>query len=195
MPPKAKFSRDEIIEAAFNMVREHGFASLTARALGVQLGSSARPIFTAFQSMEEVQQSVTEAAKTHYKGYVERGLAEHQAFKGVGRQYILFAVNEPELFRLLFMKEQEQIPGLSGILPLIDESYERIICSIEKDYGLDQALAEKLYRHLWIYTHGIATLCATKMCVFTGEEISSMMTEVFKGLIKEVRGGDYNDRG
>lgn len=195
MPPKAKFSRDEIIEAAFNIVREHGFASLTARALGAQLGSSARPIFTAFQNMEEVQQSVTEAAKTHYKRYVERGLAENQAFKGVGRQYILFAVNEPELFRLLFMKEQEQVPGLSRILPLIDESYERIIFSIEKDYGLDKAPAEKLYRHLWIYTHGIATLCATKMCVFTGEEIGSMMTEVFRGLIKEVRGGDYNDRG
>ena len=42
-----------------------------------------------------------------------------------------------------------------------------------------------LYRHLWIYSHGIATLCATSMCKFTGEEIGNMLTEVFKSLLKE----------
>ena len=55
MPPKAKFSREEIIDAAINIVREDGFDALTSRALGKKLGSSARPIFTVFQNMEEVQ--------------------------------------------------------------------------------------------------------------------------------------------
>lgn len=74
--------------------------------------------------------------------------------------------------------------GHSGILPLIEESYEAILLSLQEDYGIDRAIAEKLYRHLWIYTHGIATLCATKMCRFTGEEISSMITEVFTSILK-----------
>ena len=184
MPPNAKFSRDEIIEAAFQMVRTEGSLSLTARALGTKLGSSARPIFTVFRSMAEVQHAVMMAAKGLYKEYVEKGLAEPKAFKGVGQQYILFAINEPKLFQLLFMEEQKQIPSLSGVLPVIEDSYEEILASIRNEYGMDSISAEKLYRHLWIYTHGIAALCATKMCRFTEEEISEMITEVCGSLLK-----------
>ena len=48
MPPKAKFTKAEIIEAALNIVRADGYEALTSRALGTYLGSSARPIFTVF---------------------------------------------------------------------------------------------------------------------------------------------------
>ncbi len=187
MPPKAKFSREEIIEAALNIVRTEGFDTLTSRALGNKLGSSARPIFTVFQNMEEVQQSVIEAAKKVYKEYVQKGLSQKQAFKGVGTQYILFSVNEPQLFQLLFMTEHKEIPDLSKVLPLIDESYKQILLSIQSDYGLTAAFAERLYHHLWIYTHGIATLCATRMCRFTGDEISEMITEVLISLLKNMK--------
>ena len=54
MPPKAKFKKNEIIETALNIVRTRGFEALTARSLGAELGSSARPIFTVFQSMDEL---------------------------------------------------------------------------------------------------------------------------------------------
>ena len=108
-------------------------------------------------------------------------------FKGVGTQYILFSVNEPKLFQLLFMTERPQIPDLSGVLPLIEESYEEILSSLQGDYGISEHLAEKLYHHLWIYTHGIATLCATRTCSFTGAEISSMITEVFTSILKNIK--------
>lgn len=187
MPPKAKFTREEIIEAALEIVKSEGFSALTARALGANLGSSARPIFTVFQGMEEVQQAVIDSAKALYKEYVKRGLSDTPAFKGVGTQYILFSINEPKLFQLLFMKEHEDVPKLSAVLPIIDESYEEILSSVMDSYGLSRETSEKLYRHLWIYTHGIAALCATKMCRFTGEEISAMMTEVFIGLLKSLK--------
>lgn len=187
MPPKSKFTQQEIINAALSIVRSEGWDALTSRALGARLGSSARPIFTVFENMEQVQQCVIQAAKALYREYVQWGLAETPAFKGVGKQYILFAIREPKLFQLLFMKEQQEVPPLSGVLPVIEESYGEILGSIETDYNLNQAASEKLYRHLWIYTHGIATLCATGMCRFTGAEISEMMTEVFVGLLKQIR--------
>lgn len=187
MPPKAKFKKEEIIEAALNIVKTDGFEALTSRELGARLGSSARPIFTVFKNMDEVQQAVIESAKTLYKEYIKKGLTEEHPFKGVGTQYILFSVNEPKLFQLLFMTEQPQIPDLSGVLPLIEESYEEILLSIQDDYGINDSSAKKLYHHLWIYTHGIAALCATKMCRFTGAEISSMITEVFTSILKNIK--------
>ncbi len=187
MPPKAKFTKEKIVDTAFGIVKTDGFEALTSRALGTRLGSSARPIFTVFQSMDEVQQAVIESAKALYKEYVDRGLMWEHPFKGVGTQYILFSIQEPKLFQLLFMTEQPQIPDFSGVLPLIEESYEEILLSIQKDHGMSRPLAEKLYHHLWIYTHGIATLCATKMCRFTGEEISNMITEVCMSLLKNIK--------
>lgn len=189
MPPRAKFSRDEIVETALAIVREDGIQALTARSLGDRLGSSARPVFTAFQNMEDVQNAVRKAAKTLYKEYIERGLQETPAFRGVGRQYIFFAMEEPKLFQLLFMAEQERIPELGEVLMLIDESYDRILASVEISYGLTGAAAERLYQHMWIYSHGIASLCASKMCHFSGEEISGMMAEVSSSLIRKIGEG------
>lgn len=193
MPPKAKFTKEEITIAALEIVRTDGFEALTSRELGTRLGSSARPIFTVFHNMEEVQQAVVESARMLYKEYVNRGLKEEHPFKGVGTQYILFSVHEPKLFQLLFMSEQPQKPDLSGVLPLVEESYEEILLAIQGEYGIGELLAEKLYHHLWIYTHGIATLCATKMCCFTGDEISSMITEVFISLLKNIKGSAKHD--
>ena len=57
-----------------------------------------------------------------------------------------------------------------------------------KTYPVNKDDAVALYRHLWIYSHGIATLCANGMCKFSGEEIANMLTEVFKSLLKEKLG-------
>lgn len=92
MPPKAKFTKEEIIETSIRIVRNEGFSALTARALGAELGSSARPIFTVFKSMEEVRQEVINASKKLYNGYVKKGLSQEIQFKGVGEQYVLFAI-------------------------------------------------------------------------------------------------------
>ena len=187
MPPKCKFTKEEIVKAALDLTRAEGIDALTARALGAKLGSSPKPIFTVFENMEEVQAEVRKAAKALYAGYIRAGLHQELAFKGVGTQYILFAIEEPKLFQMLFMSEQPQKPSVGGILPLIDESYEQILQSVQSGYGLGGKDAENLYRHLWIYTYGIAVLCATNMCSFTAEEISGMMTEVCRSLLKEIK--------
>lgn len=187
MPPSAKFTREEIVQAALGLVREEGIDALTARALGSRLGSSARPIFTVFQNMEEVQQAVMDAARARYKTYIQKGLTQEKAFQGVGTEYIRFSIEEPKLFQLLFMREREQVPDFAGVLVMIDENYVQILDSIRHDYGMVGAAAERLYRHLWIYTHGIAALCATNMCRFTGGEIENMMVEICRSLLKSMR--------
>ena len=187
MPPKSKFTREEIILAALQLVREKGIEAVTARELGERLGSSARPIFTVFKNMEEMKAELIKKAKSLYKEYVAEGLKEDPAFRGVGSAYIRFAAAEPKLFQLLFMIEQEKSMDLEHVLCAIDENYEAILQSVQQPYQLDEATAKRIYQHLWIYTHGIAVLCATQVCRFTGEEIQTMMTEIFKSLLEKVK--------
>lgn len=189
MPPKAKFTREEIIEAALKIAKERGLDAVTARELGAELGSSARPIFTVFQNMDEVHEEVIKAAKEIYGGYVRKGLEQEVAFRGVGMAYVQFAIREKRLFQLLFMRENTEENDMEHILAFIDDNYETILSSVEESYDLARKDAERLYRHLWIYTHGIATLCATKTCNFTEQETEEMLTDVFSGLLKKIKEG------
>lgn len=194
MPPKAKFTKEEIVNAGIEILREQGIESVTAREIGSYLNSSARPIFTVFSNMNEVMQEIENRAKEIYAQYVSEGLKNDIAFKGVGQAYIKFAQNEPKLFQLLFMKELPNQTSLDNILPVIDDNYQDILNSVKDGYGLSKDDSVKLYHHLWIYTHGIATLLATGMCSFSDEEISNMLTEVFISLLIRIKAGNDNDK-
>ena len=135
--------------------------------------------------MGEVLNGIEAKAREIYSEYVEQGLQQTPAFKGVGQSYIQFAINEPKLFQLLFMRKTSGNIGINRILPEIDDNYTDILKSITDEYPVSADDAVILYRHLWIYSHGIATLCATSMCRFTEDEIGIMLTEVFKALLTE----------
>lgn len=65
--------------------------------------------------------------------------------------------------------------------------------SLPKEWSRQEQIDYTTEYHLWIYTHGIATLCATKMCRFTDEEISTMITEVCMSILKKLKEGENND--
>lgn len=187
MPPKAKFSREEIIKAALDIVVREGFDALTARSLAAELGSSPRPIFTVFESMDEVQQAVISAATELYNGYEDEGMDAPQSFKGSGIGYIKFAAEQPKLFQLLFMKEKESVPDVGDVLTILDSHHDRIVDAVMAEYGFGRDTAKQIYLHMWIYSHGIATLIANNVCHFTEKEISEMLTDVAAGVIRKYK--------
>ncbi|MCM1533520.1 MAG: hypothetical protein NC099_02585 [Corallococcus sp.] len=190
MPPKAKFTEKEIIDTAIDIVEQDGIDALTARRLGAELGSSARPIFTTFKCMDDVITMTTARADEIYTNYVKQGLTEDLPFKGVGMSYIRFATDHSKLFRLLFMHESAQTQNADSVLKHIEPNYDLILNSIINIYGIEKDLAYKLYMHIWIYTHGIAVLIATKVCSFTTDEASQMLTQVFTGLLIRAKKGE-----
>lgn len=134
------------------------------------------------------------AAREVYNRSVKRGLKQDMAFRSVGMEYIRFAQREPQLFRLLFMTEREEMPDVKDVLFAIDDNHEEILQSVREQYGLSDEDAWTLYRHLWVYTHGIAALCATNVCSFEEKETEEMMTEVFTGVLKNIKAGERHDQ-
>ena len=187
MPPKSKFTKEQIIATAFGIVERNGADALTARTLGAALGSSARPVFTVFATMDEVRDGVIAEAKAQYKLYVDEGLKQTPAFKGVGVAYIKFASERPELFKLLFMRGGAGAPSVKDVLGVIDDNSDRILRSITDEYGLSERQARKLYLQLWLFSHGIATATVTKLCVLSASEISAMLTDAFKAAMASIR--------
>ncbi len=182
MPPKAKYTREEMTEIAYELVRAQGKEALHARSLATALGTSTAPIFTAFDTIEELQQAVLEKAKEKYREYLQRGLSAELPFKGAGLQYIRFAKEEPNLFKLLFMGAGDD-KTVSHYMPAHDENEPLVRGTVEQAYGMSEEQAKRLYNHLSVYVHGIAVMYAQGGCVFTDEDVSNMLSEVFKALI------------
>lgn len=187
MPPKPKFTRDEIVATALGLVSRKGVDALTARELGEALGSSARPIFTVFKSMEEVRDEVRAAAMERFDHFSEDSFLNMPLFKQVGMKMVLFGIQEPKLYQLLFMQESRQPRSFEDIQSMLGEPAVRCIRTIEEDYGLTPEKANLLFENMWLYTFGMGALCATKVCQFSQERLSELLSTQFQALMLYVR--------
>ena len=192
MPPKPKFTKEEIGTAALELVSEKGIEALTARELGVRLGSSARPIFTVFNSMDEVQEEVRAAALKRFESYAEKAMHYTPVFKQVGMQMILFAIEEPKLYQLVYMSENAGATDFEGITQQLGDVAQLCVDVIQRDYGLSAEDAKTLFEHVWIYTFGIGALCATGMCRFSQDEIIQMLGQDFMAMLFYAKSGRMN---
>ena len=178
MPPKCKFTREEITSAALDLTRRAGPDGLTARALAEELGSSVKPIFGLFKNMEEVQDAVLSAAQDLYQSYLAQDMAagKYPPYKASGMGYIRFAREERELFKLLFMCDRKGQPLEPG------REMDVIIPLIMKNTGLSRERAERFHLELWIFVHGIASMIATSYLDWEMETVSDVLTDAYMGL-------------
>lgn len=179
MPPKYKFTKEQVVEAALSLAREGGMEAVTARALGQRLGASARPVFSLYESMEQVKEDALRAAYARYREAMARELShgEYPPYKACGIAYIRFAAEEPSLFRLLFLRERDK----RGAWP-DEEEWASVEPLVRNGTGLSGSRAGRLHTEMWALVHGIATMLATGYMRFDWGEISAMLTDVFQGL-------------
>lgn len=189
MPPNPKFTKEEIVEAALKLVSQRGEEGLTARDLGEALGSSARPIFTVFANMEELQEEVRKAAQHHFEHYAEQLLPGEPLFKQVGMKMVLFGAHEPKLYQLLFMREDKCDMTFNDVIGALGPTADICIESVRKDYGLSVEEAKELFMHVWIYTFGIGALCATRVGSFTEEQLGQMLSAEFQAMMMLIKSG------
>lgn len=177
-PPKVKFTREQIIDAALSLLREG--ESITARGLAARLHASAKPIFGLFENMEEVQAAALDAAKALYYRYLKEEFEAGRCppYKTSGMAYIRFAREEPALFRLLFMRDRRS----EGPLPE-GEELAPIIALIREGTGLNEEEARRLHLEMWIFVHGIAAMAATHYLDWTLELAESAVTDCYQGLL------------
>ena len=182
MPPRVKFQKEEIVRAALDVAREKGIDAVTAREVAAALGVSPGPIFTWFSAMDELKAEVRERAKEHYREYIQRGLAGPIPFQGVWRQYLRFAKEEPELYRLLFLTRPDG--GSGGAVEALRFSQDLARESVMRIYNMDAEAADSFFRDLWLAAFSFATLIVTDNCPCTEEEMLAVGAEISLAVCK-----------
>lgn len=187
MPPKPKFTREEIVQTALEIVSQKGVEALTAKELGDALGSSARPIFTVFNSMKEVQDEVRAAAMHRFESFAEQNLPGTPLFKQVCMQMVLFGAREPKLYQLLFMQENRSAVSFDDVFGELGPTAGTCIGLIREEYDMSEAEARLLFENIWIFTFGVGALCATRMCHFSEAKLGEMLSTEFQAMTLLVR--------
>lgn len=181
MPPKVKVTKEEIVNAAVDLVRSDGARAMNARTLASALNCSTQPVFSNFATMDELRLAVVERAEAICGEYIQREVetGEFPAYKASGMAYIRFAKEEKELFQLLYMCDRsgETIPEGSALT-------DQMETFVQHNTGLDGSDAKLFHLEMWACVHGIATMFATGFLDLDWALVSKMLTDVYQGLKK-----------
>lgn len=165
MARKESITIQMILDTAFEMTREEGFANVTARRVAARAGCSTQPIFRVYKNMEELWAAVYERAAVYFQDYYSLYPRTGKTpFSNLGMAYIAFARKERHLFELLFTEQNAPDAGASGHksrYELLDGTAGNIAYELAwaKECGVRDA--DELFRRMWIMIHGAASLSLT----------------------------------
>lgn len=183
MPPKPKFTRAEIVNAAFEIARETGIDSVAARTLGARLGATTSPIFTFFSNMEELKRAVYEKAKYICLDYLRGCLDFTPAFKEFGLRYVRFAVEEPHLYHLLFSSHPRYATLAGDMMAEYSELTDQLLPDIRAQFSLTAEDAAELFQHMLTYVAGIIVSISNGYCTFSEINIAQQMGTACLGTV------------
>lgn len=176
MPPKVKITRQDVVEAAFELVRKGGMGAMNARAIARELNCSTQPIFRVFESMEDLKNAVMVRISEAYNAYFDAHIHRNDVppYKATGLAYIHFARDERELFKVLFMRDRTGEEHVEE-----DHSFDVAVERIMTATGLDR----KSGLDMWVFVHGIATMLATSYLDLGDTMIGELMTDAYRGFV------------
>lgn len=187
MPPKARFTRDDIVAAAFGLVREHGHECLNARLLAQALGCSTQPLLYQFESMGQIRQETYRVADEFHTGFLMTGLDQAEdPLMALGLNYVRFAHEEPRLFRFLFQTDGLGAHDLKALLDNPDLA--EMIALVSSASGISADDARTVFLSIFIAAHGCASLLANNAIDYDENLVSAVLTSAYVGAIAQLRG-------
>jgi len=182
MPPLKRFQREEIIDTAYEIVKEEGLSSLNARSLAKKLGGSVQLIYHNFTDMNELIEEVKEKIHNKYKENLEQATDEKHPYLAKGMAYVKFAKDYPEFYKILFMQKSNM--NLDEFFEVDKNTNENVMNSITTIFNLSEDKLKDFHTKVWIFTHGLACLTATKTVELSDKEIRKFLIETVNELFK-----------
>ena len=186
MPPKAKITREMIIEEAFEIARKEGAGSITARRISEKLGCSTQPVLYYFSSVEDIKAQAYKAADEFHTRYLMNFSEKSSPMHEIGLNYIRFAAYEKNLFKFLF--QTNEFAG-RGIAQLIDaEELTPVLNVLKKTSGVNEKEAKEIFMQIFMFVHGYASMLANNDIEFDEKKTEYSLANAFKGAVFAVKG-------
>lgn len=188
MSRKTQISKQIILQAALELLIEKGFSEVNIKTLSQKIGCSTQPIVWHFDNMDGLRVALGQYALAYankkLSSTVDNG---DNAFSQIGRAYIELAVNEPNLFRFLYMsgKSQFSLQSFDGLLT--DEGNAELIKTLSERLQISENRAGRYLQDTIIYTHGIASLVVAGVIKANENEIIDFIDNAANSFLLKAR--------
>ena len=182
MSKSVTITKDMILATAFDIAREKGLNGISNRELAKKLNCSIRPIYYQFENVDELYKELyIEIEKYFYKFLMDNMNDEMPKYKQVGINYIKFAKEEKELFKILFMSKIDL--GLNDFITKDMEDFNELSKLIKISTNLNDEDIESFHIKMWIFSHGLATLVASSTININDEQLKQLLSLEFQALM------------
>ena len=175
-----KITKESIIDAAIEVLRDGGFSSINARSVAKQLGCSTQPIYLSFRNMDELKAALTERAVAMHTKRVRESLKAHEGndsrYSSYRMGFVLFAAKEKQLFRWLYLDGEQLGPYQNDVL------LPEVIKTVKDEFGYDEETALKFHRDMLYFSYGLAILANTDHLNLTQSELREAFRREFRAL-------------
>ena len=174
MPPKQKYTKQAIIDAAFELATKQGIKGLTARKVADQLKCSTAPVYSYFENMKDLEWEVYNKTKDLILEYTRADYTEFP-FRNIGIGIVLFARDQRALFRSLFMESHDYKAIIDDFLKAASEC-----TSGDRRFELfDDTSKLDIMMKMWFVTHGLASMiCVNVIENQSREYIEKTLSEI-----------------
>lgn len=181
MARKETITIQMILDTAFSMTREEGFANVTARKVAAKAGCSTQPIFRVYKNMDELWSAVYDKAvaffQDYYSLYPRTGKTP---FANLGMAYIAFAREEKHLFELLFVNGGSNRKSMYEVL---NGSQGNVLYEINLARASGCANPSDIFMKMWIFIHGAACMTLTGDYDLTNVETLELLEHSYKAFV------------
>jgi len=193
MPPKAKITKEMIIDAAFEVTRAEGSENVTARTVSQKLHCSTQPVMYHFAKIENMKKAVYEKAARFHTEYLMKinPKEDEDIMLGIGLNYIRFAIEEPNLFRFLF---QSGFAVENNLLEMVDsEDVKPVISAMREAMGFDSEQTKEVFLTLAMFVHGYASIITNNALEYDERVVTTHLERVYRGAVLASREEKNND--
>ena len=184
--PKAKITKEMVIDAAFEVTRIMGSENVNARTVSEKLGCSTQPVMYHFARIEEMKRAVYEKADrfhTEYLMNIEK--PQEGVMLGIGLNYIRFAIREPNLFRFLF---QSGFAVGNSLLEMIDsEELLPVLSAMQGAIGMNMEQTKEVFLTIAMFAHGYASIIANNSLEYDEKVVAAHLERAYRGAVLAVK--------
>lgn len=192
MAPKAKITKEMILEEAFLLVRERGIESVTARSISERLNCSTQPVLYYFSTVGEIKREVYRKADEYHSDYLKSTERDYgNPMLTIGMNYIRFAMEEKNLFRFLFQSNEFSGVGLSDLID--SDELLSVLAVLQQELQSSEEEAKEIFRILAVFVHGYASLFANNSMICEEAQLIDALTKVFSGAVSTLK--ENRERG
>ncbi len=184
MPPKAKITREMILDAAFRIAREQGAERVNARTVSQALGCSTQPVLYCFDTIEALRRAVYEKADRFHTAYLLDVRPQEDVMLTIGVNYIRFAVEETHLFRFLF---QSGLARENSVPQMMDSrELEPVLAAMGEAMGLSRERTKEVFLTLALFAHGYASILANNGLAYDEELVKVHLERAYRGAVAAI---------